>query len=109
ISSGMTDDKTIIISTHQVRDIDKLLDHVLIMGDNEILLNESTYSIGEKLLFAESDSPVLREKAFFSSPSIQGHYLLLPNEDGQESDLNLELLFNAVLAKPGEMKSLLNI
>lgn len=31
IASGMSDDKTIVISTHQVRDIDKVLDHVLII------------------------------------------------------------------------------
>ncbi|NDV58928.1 ATP-binding cassette domain-containing protein [Bacteroides sp. 519] len=108
ISSGMTDNKSIIISTHQVRDIDKVLDHVLIMGDNEILLDESTYEICEKLLFLESTNPGMAETALFSSPSLQGNYLLLPNEEKEETELNLELLFNAVLAKPGEIKSLFN-
>lgn len=108
ISSGMTDDKTIIISTHQVRDIDKVLDHVLIMGDNEILLNESTYRICEKLLFRESNNQELLEAAIYTSPSILGHYLLSSNEEGEESELNLELLFNATLAKPKELNALFN-
>ncbi|MBO5000442.1 MAG: ABC transporter ATP-binding protein, partial [Bacteroidaceae bacterium] len=53
IASGMTDDKAVIISTHQVRDIDSLLDHVLIMDGSELLLNESVANICEKLYFAE--------------------------------------------------------
>lgn len=108
ISSGMTDDKTIIISTHQVRDIDKVLDHVLIMGNNEILLNESTYRICEKLLFRESNNQELLDAAIYTSPSIQGHYLLSSNENGEESELNLELLFNATLAKSKEIDTLFN-
>ena len=51
----MSDDKTIVISTHQVRDIDKVLDHVLIMDNSRVLLDESTASICSKLFFLESD------------------------------------------------------
>ena len=51
IASGMSDDKTIVISTHQVRDIDKVLDHVLIMDDSRVLLDESTSNICDKLFF----------------------------------------------------------
>ena len=40
IASNMTDDKTIIISTHQVHDVELLLDHVCIIERNRVLLNE---------------------------------------------------------------------
>ena len=106
IASGMTDNKTIIISTHQVRDIDKVLDHVLIMDDSSVLLDESVSSICDKLYFSESDDRELAQKAIYTSPSIQGNYLLLSNEENRESDLNLELLFNAVLAVPNKIHSL---
>lgn len=99
IASGMTDEKTIVISTHQVRDIDKILDHVLIMDDSRVLLNESTNTICDKLLFMESDDRELAKSALFALPSIQGNFLLLRNEEKEESEINLELLFNAVLAE----------
>lgn len=108
LSAGMADDKTIIISTHQVRDIDKVLDHVLIMGENEILLNEPTYRVCEKLLFGESNNQEVLDKAIYHFPSVQGHYVVSPNSDQEETELNLELLFNATLAKPGEIKKLFN-
>lgn len=100
IASGMNDNKTILISTHQVRDIDKALDHVLIMDNSRVLLNESVAAIMKKLLFVESDDRELTKSALFSSPSIQGNSLLLTNEHGEESDINLELLFNATLSSP---------
>lgn len=106
IASGMSDDKTIVISTHQVRDIDKVLDHVLIMDESRVLLDESTSSICEKLFFVESDDRELAQTALFAIPTIQGNYLILPNEEKEESDINLELLFNATLAAPEEMARL---
>lgn len=106
LASGMSDDKTIVISTHQVRDIDKVLDHVLIMDDSRVLLDQSTGSICEKLFFVESDDRELVEKALFAIPSIQGNFMVLPNTEGAESDINLELLFNATLAAPAEITRL---
>ncbi len=106
IASGMTDDKTILISTHQVRDIDKVLDHVLIMGNSRVLLNESTMSICDKLFFTESENRELLQSSLFSTPSIQGNFLLLPNESGEDSEINLELLFNATLAVPERISAL---
>ena len=106
IASGMTDDKTILISTHQVRDIDKVLDHVLIMDNSRVLLNESTMSICDKLFFTESENRELLQSSLFSTPSIQGNFLLLPNESGEDSEINLELLFNASLAVPERISAL---
>lgn len=106
IASGMTDDKTILISTHQVRDIDKVLDHVLIMDNSRVLLNESTMSICDKLFFTESENRELLQSFLFSTPSIQGNFLLLPNESGEDSEINLELLFNATLAVPERISAL---
>ena len=106
IASGMTDDKTILISTHQVRDIDKVLDHVLIMDNSRVLLNESTMSICDKLFFTESENRELLQSSLFSTPSIQGNFLLLPNESGEDSEVNLELLFNATLAVPERISAL---
>jgi ABC-2 type transport system ATP-binding protein len=106
IASGMSDDKTIVISTHQVRDIDKVLDHVLIMDDSRVLLDESTSNICDKLFFVESDNRELAKNALFAIPTIQGNYLILPNEEQEESELNLELLFNATLAAPEEIARL---
>ena len=103
IASGMSDDKTIVISTHQVRDIDKVLDHVLIMDNSHVLLDQSITSICDKLLFVESDDRELVKTALYTLPSVQGNLLLLPNTENEESEINLELLFGATLAMPDKI------
>lgn len=106
IASGMSDERTIVISTHQVRDIDNVLDHVVIMNNSRVLLDESIARVTERLAFVESDSPALAEEALYKLPSVQGNSLLLPNREGVETKLNLELLFGAVLADPEKIKEL---
>ena len=106
IASGMSDERTIVISTHQVRDIDNVLDHVVIMNNSCVLLDESIVRVTERLAFVESDSTVLAEEALYKLPSVQGNSLLLPNREGVETKLNLELLFGAVLANPEKIKDL---
>jgi ABC-2 type transport system ATP-binding protein len=109
IATGLTENKAIVMSTHQVRDIDKIIDHVLIMDNSRMLLNESITKITEKLLFLESDKQELIEKAIFSSPSLQSHYLILPNRSTEESEINLEVLFCAVSDVPERMAQIFNV
>ena len=108
IASGMSDDKAVIISTHQVRDIDSLLDHVLIMDGTKLLLNESVSAICEKLYFAEQGMNEPTEGALYVQPSVQGNSVILPNEYGEDSKLNLEVLFNAILAERERMQQMFN-
>ena len=108
IASGMSDDKAVIISTHQVRDIDSLLDHVLIMDGSKLLLNQSVSSICEKLYFAEQGMNEPTEGALYVQPSVQGNSVILPNEYGEDSKLNLEVLFNAMLAERERMQQMFN-
>ena len=80
IASGMSDEKAVIISTHQVRDIDSLLDHVLIMDGTKLLLNESVSAICEKLYFAEQGMNDPTDGALYVQPSVHGNSVILPNE-----------------------------
>lgn len=106
VASGISDERTIVISTHQVRDIDNVLDHVVIMNNSSVLLDASVAEVTGRLAFVESDSPDLAEAALYKLPSVQGNSLLLPNREGVETKLNLELLFGAVLADSEKIKEL---
>ena len=108
IASGMSDEKAVIISTHQVRDIDSLLDHVLIMDASELLLNESVASICDKFYFTEQGMNEPTDDALYVQPSVQGNSVILPNTYGEESKLNLEVLFNAMLTERVKMQTMFN-
>ena len=108
IASNMTDDKTIIISTHQVRDIDSLLDHIVIIDQSRVLLNASNADICRRLLFAELPMSEPTDGALYVQPSVAGNSAILLNEYDEESRLNLELLFNGVLAERDKFAQVFN-
>ena len=43
IANNMTEDRTLIISTHQVHDVESLLDHIIIMNQSQLLLDASGF------------------------------------------------------------------
>jgi len=108
IASNMADDRTIIISTHQVQDIEKLIEHIVIIENSAILLDASVDEICRNLYFVNGASDVDVEKALYVAPSLQGYHAILPNNGEEESILNLETLFNATLEHPEIMHSLFN-
>lgn len=108
IASGMTDEKSVIISTHQVRDIDSLLDHVVIIDGTRVLLNASVKTICNRLYFAEQGMSEPTDTALYVQPSVQGNSVIFPNAHSEETNLNLEVLFNAMLAERERMQSMFN-
>lgn len=108
IASGMTDEKTIIISTHQVRDIDRLLDHITIIDGTEVLLNKSVKEITERLYFCEQSMNEPTDGVLFIQPSVQGNSIIMENKFNEESPMNLEVLFNAILAERNKIQEVFN-
>ena len=110
IASNMNEEKTIVISTHQVRDIDLLLDHVTIMSNERILLNKSISDISEHLSFINSENQELRSKAIYSQPSLQGYNMIIPNDGTTpQGNVNIESLFNMVIkTNPEELNKIFN-
>ena len=108
IANNMTDEKTIIISTHQVRDIDSLLDHIVIIDQSSVLLNASNADICRRLLFTELPMSEPTDGALYVQPSVSGNSAILLNEYDEESRMNLELLFNGVLAEREKFAQVFN-
>ena len=95
-----TDEQTIIISTHQVRDLEQLIDRVLIMERGTIFCNATVADITERLSFRLL-TPELVDKALYSEPSAVGTVGILPSDgsDEAESSYSMELFFNAVISE----------
>lgn len=106
ISKRMMEDTTIIISTHQVKDVENLIDPIIILANDEVLLSASKMKITEKLAF--SCDTVQQQGAFYSEMRPGGYLNVVPNTEGLETEVDIEALFNAVLRNKNAMKSLFN-
>lgn len=100
IAMGINDERSIVVSTHQVRDIDRILDHIVIMDNSHVMLDASVAEICSHFAFVESDDRSLLASAIYALPTLQGNLMMLPNEGDADTPINLELLFGAVLENP---------
>lgn len=106
IARNMTDERTIIISSHQTRDIDKLIDHVIIMDHSKILLNEPVPNITSRLNFLTTANQELIDSALYKQPTIGGANIITVNDDDSETDINLESLFELALTNSAALSDL---
>ena len=108
VASEMSDNRTIVISTHQVRDIDNCIEHVVIIDHSKVLLDESVASITSKLQFVENATAAEAKSAIYSQPSVTGYSIVAPSNGGDETEINLETLFNATLGNRDKITEIFN-
>lgn len=102
IAREMTEERVMIISTHQVRDVEQLIDHVVIVNEGAVLLNASTAEIESRLRFEQRAVGSDLSDALFVQQTMRGIELICPNSGNDETPIDLELLFNALQTVPAE-------
>ena len=108
IASVATEERIIVISTHQVRDLESLIDPIIILDNSEVLLNATTEEIAEKLCFKNVSTVTDHDKVLYSEHSLRGFSIVTQNTDNEDSKADLELLFNATLTNQSQIKQLFN-
>ena len=106
IIESMSDDRIFVISTHQVRDVSQILDHILIMDNRKVLLDRTVAEIQSRMKFMDTVNPELIEKAMYAVKGLGGASVILPNNDDDDSELNLELLFDFAISNPEKLNSI---
>ena len=101
-----SEESTIIIATHQVRDLENIIDPIIILDNQAVLVNASIQEITEKLYFDYGTA--LHPDALFLEQTPGGCIQVYPNTTGEESKINLEAFFNAVHAHKDQIKQLFN-
>ena len=95
IAQNMTEERTVIISTHQVHDVEQMLDHIIILDQRSVLLNASMQDIQEQYTFEYRSPQEMDESVLYAEPTLQGNAIIANRKEGDaETQVNLELLFN---------------
>ena len=103
VAGSVSENSTVLISTHQVDDLEGLIDYVVILENNGVLLSASLEEIGKRLAFgiATEDDEVL-----YSEPTFRGVISVMENRGEEESPVDVKLLFNAVVKNPKRFKEI---
>ena len=108
MASAATDERLVIISTHQVRDLHSLIDMVSILEDGHIIMNTSTYEITKKLAFEYVAPEQDLGEVLYSEDTPRGLFVVRENHNGADTNLDIELLFNAVISNPAKAVKIFN-
>ncbi len=100
IASAMHDDRMLFISTHQIRDLENLIDKIIIVDRGELLLNASVADVSDKLCFKTVNELPENTRVLYSEESLKGISIVHENTQGENTRVNLEQLFNAVTENP---------
>lgn len=101
-----SEDSTIVISTHQVRDLENIIDPIIILDRRDVLLNATLEQISDKLFFDYGTT--LHPESLYSEQLPGGFIQVTLNTEKEESKVNIEALFNAVHAHKELVKNLFN-
>jgi len=97
LAEALDEARCIIISTHQVKDLENLIDRVTVIDEGRILFDQKVEAITRKLSFRFAYDAQDIKDAFFSESSLIGNVIVAPNEGGEEGKLDLELLYKAIV------------
>jgi ABC-2 type transport system ATP-binding protein len=106
LAEALDEERCVIVSTHQVKDLENLIDRITIIDEGKILFDENVEEITKKLSFrfAYEESEVAA--AYYSESLLRGHIIVTPNTEGEESKLDLELLYKAIVTNPDHITKL---
>lgn len=94
---SVTDEQLVIISTHQVKDIDTIIDQLLILDEGKLLFDRSMEDINRHWCFSTVPSLNGLSEVLYHEKATTGYKTIQPVTDGKESPVDLELFFNAIV------------
>ncbi|HEY1021038.1 MAG TPA: ATP-binding cassette domain-containing protein [Flavisolibacter sp.] len=106
LAEALDEDQCIIVSTHQVKDLENLIDRITVIDEGKILFDEKIEEITKRLSFRFAYDEADAAAAFYSESLLRGHVIVAPNTEGEDSKLDLELLYKAIVTNPGRITQL---
>ena len=95
IASSMDEDRSILISTHQVRDLASLIDHIVIVENGKIIFHQSIFDISSKIAFMQTKDMTNLDVLY--AEDIFGGKAVIYRKNSEETEIDLELLFNGII------------
>jgi ABC-2 type transport system ATP-binding protein len=108
MAGSVNENKCIIISTHQVKDIENLINRISVIDNGSILFDESISTIGTKISFVSNPVASGSSRSIYAEPNLNGVSEVLINDTGRVSKVDLEMLYKVVMLKTEEINQIFN-
>jgi len=94
LAGSLDEDQLVIISTHQVKDVENLIDRILMLDNGKFIMQKDLFDISSKLNFTTTTSSE-GDNVLYSEMVPGGYKVITPQVNGNSS-VDIELLFNAI-------------
>jgi ABC-2 type transport system ATP-binding protein len=96
---SVSEEQLVLISTHQVKDIDTVIDTIVVVDKGVVVFQDDTDNLGRKYLFENTPDEPDDTSVIYKEKSPLGYRVIRLNEGNDETTIDLELLFNALIHK----------
>ena len=97
--SSVSEEQLVLISTHQVKDIETIIDTIVVLDQGKIVYNETVLDISQQWQFKTVASLSGMETPVYQEKCLGGHRIIIPANSIEETEIDIELLFNAIINK----------
>ena len=106
IAQNISEERAFIISTHQIKDIEGMIDTVIILENGKVMFNQNMENISKQLVFKTLESDQTNDRILYSEDNIINKKAILNNLGTDDSPIDIELLFNAVISDKQKITNL---
>ena len=108
VAEALVDDRIFVVSTHQVRDVEALIDSILVLHEGKVLFHGSVPEVSNRIRFSlDSSRPDERSAGLlYAEPTVGGFASVWMDPNAGDGHLDLEMLFKAVIARPDDFAAL---
>jgi len=106
LAKSISEERTFIISTHQVRDMANLIDPIIILEAGKIIFQENLYDVSKKLYFDISYRTAEPENVLHAERLPGAYRTVTENTNEVESEIELEALFNTIITNQQKISEL---
>ena len=98
--------RIILISTHQVRDMENLIDPIIILDEGSIIFQQTMYEVSRRLEVGIEPQEPSGDGVLYADKILGGWVVVRRNLSGEETQADLETLFNTVIANRDRLEEL---
>jgi ABC-2 type transport system ATP-binding protein len=100
------EDQVILISTHQVRDMENLIDPIIILDDGHVIFQQPLQEASRRLAVSVERAEPSDGGALYVEKTLGGYVVVRPSAGAEETNVDLEVLFNTVIASRDKVDAL---
>lgn len=108
VAEALNDNQIFVISTHQVKDVESLIDRLVVLHQGKVLLNQTMAEVSSRIRMTHTPTRPDPDSVglLYCEPGVGGFWTVWQDSDAADGVIDLEILFNTVISRPDIYASL---